>query len=313
MTRYLKCLTRRSFVTFAELTRIMLPVMLAVRIGEEFGLSQMLGRVLAPLMALVGLPAEAGIVWAVCLLTGIYGGIGAYLGLLPELSLNVGEHSVLCAMMLFAHALPLEQAIVRRAGASFALTSALRIGAALVYGAAVAWICDLTGALSAPLDLAWLAAAPADPGWGPWILSTARALVSMLGVILILFVALDALEALGFLRWLTALLEPALRGIGLDPRLAPMTTIGLVLGLAYGGGLIIQATRDDRFGPRSRFLALACLSLAHSLVEDTALMLAIGADIWVVLVGRLVFTLAVVAALARILDRLPARAWGQAS
>ncbi|MDJ0947660.1 MAG: nucleoside recognition domain-containing protein [Alphaproteobacteria bacterium] len=305
MTRYLTALTRRSLSTFADLVRIMLPVMIAVRVGEEFGLSQMLGLVLGPVMSLVGLPPEAGIVWATSLLVGLYGGIGAYLGLLPALDLTVGQHSVLCAMMLFAHAIPIEQAIVRRAGASFTITTLLRVGAALLYGALVAWICGLTQALSTPLELAWLTGELETPGWTSWALATARSLASVLGIIILLFVALDALDRIGATRWITRLLEPVLRAIGLDSRLAPITTIGLLLGLTYGGALVIQSTRDRRFSPRARFLALSCLSLSHALIEDTALMLALGADVWVVLVGRVAFTLAVVAVLARILDRLP--------
>ena len=310
MTRYLKSLTQRSLTTFAELTRIMLPVMAVVRLGEEFGLSATLGHLLGPVMGLVGLPPEAGVVWAVALLTGLYGGISAYVALLPQLSLTAAEHSVLCAMLLMAHAIPVEQAIVRRAGASFAITSLLRIGGALVYGAAVAWICDVTGALSAPVDLAWLSPSSQDPGWLSWIVATTRSLASMLGVIVVVFIVLDVLEILGVMRWLAGMLEPLLKGIGLDPRLAPLTAIGLILGLSYGGGLIIQSTKDHRSSPRARFLALACLSLSHSLIEDTALMLALGADIWIVLVGRIVFTLAVVATLARILYRMPQSAYG---
>jgi hypothetical protein len=40
------------------------------------------------------------------------------------------------------------------------------------------------------------------------------------------------------------------------------------------------------------------LSLSHSLIEDTVIMLALGADIWVVLVGRVVLTLIIMMLLA---------------
>ena len=68
--------------------------MLLVRIGEQFGLSDGLAALLAPVMQLAGLPAETGIVWAVTILTGIYGGAGVYLSLLPALDLTVAQHSI---------------------------------------------------------------------------------------------------------------------------------------------------------------------------------------------------------------------------
>lgn len=306
MKSYLKNLARRSLESFTSLMKIMLPVMIVIRIGEEFGLSETLGTGLAPVMQLVGLPAETGIVWATALLTGLYGGIGAYIALFPQMDLTVAQGSILCAMMLFAHAIPLEQAIVRRAGASFLLTSCLRIGGALVYGTGVAWICGLSDSLSAPLELGWLPDLGDDPGWNAWAFSTAASLASIFAIIVVLFIGLDLLEKLGIMRRITAAIAPALHAIGLDARLAPLTTIGLLLGLTYGGALIIQATKEQDFTPRAKFLALSLLSLSHSLIEDTALMLALGADVWIVLVGRLVFTLTLVALLAKTLQL---RAW----
>ncbi len=301
-------LARRSLKTFADLVRIMLPVMILVRIGEEFGLSQMLGRWLGPVMGLAGLPAEAGLVWAVCLLTGLYGGVGAYLTLLPEIEPSVAQHSILCAMMLTAHAIPVEQAIVRKAGASFLLTSALRVGVAFAFGVAAAWVLTGTDSLSAPLQPVWLAAGFAEPGWAAWATATAKSLVSIFAILTALLILLDVMNATGLTGRITGLLEPLLRLIGLEPRLAPVTTIGLLMGLAYGGALIIQAMKQQTFAPRARFMALACLSLLHGLIEDTALMLAIGADIRVILFGRIVFTLAVIAAMARMLNREPVMA-----
>ncbi len=301
MKAYVKNLTRRSLGSFIALVKIMLPVMIVIRVGEEFGLSEGLGTWLAPVMALTGLPPEAGIVWATSMLTGLYGGVGAYIALAGEMNLNVAQASILCAMLLFAHAIPVEQAIVRRAGASFILTSLLRIGGALVYGAMIAWICDVSGALSEPLKIEWLTGGQVDRSWAAWGWATASSLASIFAIILVLFVALDLLEKLGILRRITTALEPALQSIGLDSRLAPLTTIGLLLGLTYGGALIIQATKEQDFTPRAKFLALALLSLCHSLIEDTGLMLALGGDIWIILVGRVVFSLCIVAVLARVL------------
>jgi hypothetical protein len=303
LSGYLGGLVRRAVRTYSDLVRIMLPVMILVRIGEEFGLSQMLGGWLGPVMGLAGLPAEAGLVWAVCLVTGLYGGVGAYLTLMPELNLTIAQHSILCAMMLTAHAIPVEQAIVRRAGASFMLTSLLRILVAFAYAMAATWFCAATDSLSAPLPPVWLAAGFAEPGWAAWALALARSLVSIFVIIVLLLVLLDGLRATGIMQRSTVLLSPVLRVIGLDPRLAPVTTIGLLMGLAYGGGLIIQAFKEQPYSRNARFLALVCMSLIHGLIEDTALMLAVGADIRIILFGRLVFTLAIVATLALLVNR----------
>jgi len=58
--------------------------------------------------------------------------------------------------------------------------------------------------------------------------------------------------------------------------------------------------RKNNYPKRTLFLSLSWLSLSHSLIEDTAIMLALGADIWVVLVGRVILTLIIIALLARL-------------
>lgn len=299
---YLGELFLRGGRAFLALARIMLPVMVVVQAAQWLGLVEWLGRAMAPAMSLLDLPPEAGIVWVTTLLTGLYGGIAALSGFAPLLELSVGQLSALCAMMLFAHALPIEQAIVRRAGASFWLTSALRVGVALIYGAAVAWASRLSGVLDEPVSLAWLRGSSLvgehDGLWG-WLQSTAFTLAMTFAVIVALLLLLDALARLGITRWITRALTPLLRLSGLDSRVATVTTVGVLLGLTYGGAIIIDEAEKQRFSVRTRFLALAWLSLSHSLIEDTLLMLALGADIWVVLAGRVLVTLGIVALIAR--------------
>lgn len=114
MPAYVRSLALRCLSTFFELLKIMLPVMLLVRLGDIYGLTDALGRGLAPLMGLVDLPAEAGLIWAITILTSLYGGVGAFVSLQPDMQLTIAQVSVLSTLMLFAHALPVEQAIVRR-------------------------------------------------------------------------------------------------------------------------------------------------------------------------------------------------------
>ncbi|MEO0391632.1 MAG: nucleoside recognition domain-containing protein [Pseudomonadota bacterium] len=305
MNDYLKKLGKKSLSTFWELAKIMVPVMVLVRVGEEFGLTDMLGELLVPVVGLVGLPAEAGLVWAITLLTGTYGGMAAYLSLMPGMEMSVAQHSILCAMMLIAHAIPVEAAIIQRAGANFLITSLIRIFGALLFGFITWQLCQATGWLQEPLELLWAPDLGGETGWADWAMATAQSMGTILAIILVLFVVLDGLEKIGVIRWFTRALEPLLKIIGIDPRLAPATTIGLLLGITYGGGLLIQAANEHPVGPKAKLLALSLLSLSHGIVEDTLFFLAFGADIWVILVGRVAFTLVFIVIMAWLLRIWP--------
>lgn len=308
MLNYPATVARRSWRMFITVTKIMLPVMIVVQIAQVYGLVDWVGHWIAPAMAMLHLPPEAGIVWATTLLTGIYGGIASMSSLSSTLDLTSAQLSALCAMMLFTHALPVEQSVVKRAGASFSATAALRIITALVYGGLVSWACYLTDVLNDPVSLDWLRGSDAGTTTTSnsvlsWLQATTFSLGLTLLIIMVLVVALDLLERTGITRRFTAAMMPVLRVSGLSADVAPVTTVGVLLGLTYGGALIIEESAKQNFSARTRFLALSWLSLSHALIEDTLLMLALGADIWIILVGRVLITLLIVAALAKLTNR----------
>lgn len=302
---YVPNLLRRSQRLFVALVKVMLPVMIAVQIAQQLGWVDALGRAIAPAMALLNLPPEAGMVWVTGAFVGVYGAIAVLMSLASSLDMSAGQFSALCAMILFTHSLPVEQAIVRRAGGGSWATTLLRLGAALVYGGAVAWFCQLTGVLSEPISLEWLHGSAAgadtvDASLVTWIRGTVLSLALTFAIIVGLLVLLDVLERTGATRWITTALTPVLRISGLDARATPVTMVGVLLGLTYGGALIIEESEKEHFTARMRLLALAWVSLSHSLIEDTVLFMALGADIWIVLVGRVLLTLLIVAGLAKL-------------
>ncbi|HUH40559.1 MAG TPA: nucleoside recognition domain-containing protein [Castellaniella sp.] len=304
LLNYLKTILSRSTRMFLTIARIMIPVMVIVYIAQRIGLVAWVGHVIAPTMGALGLPPEAGIVWATTILTNIYGGMASLAAFSDGLQMTVAEISALGAMMLFAHNVPTEQSIVRRAGASAFFTGALRIAVGAVYGAGVTWICRAGDWLQQPVALDWMRQDDSLAGQIPdvwtWLWSSVQSLVMIMVVIIFLVCLLDLLERLHITRLITRLLTPVLRVSGVEERAAPLTTVGVLLGLAYGGALIIEAAERENYDARTRLLALSWLSLCHALIEDTVLILALGADIWIILVIRTLVILLVMMALGRL-------------
>ncbi|OZI70729.1 hypothetical protein [Bordetella genomosp. 12] len=303
MLLYLHGVLSRSLRLFLALAKIMLPIMALVQLGQWLGWVDVLGHVFGPVMGWLNLPAQAALIWMASVFVGVYGALAALAGLAGGLDITAGQFSALAAMVLFAHNLPVEQAIVRRAGASFWATAGLRLGAALVYGAAVSWTCHAMGWLSQPMAFEWLQGAEssgAELSLWQWLHGTAVSMALTFVVITGLLILLDVMQRCGLTRALTRALTPVLRWSGLEPQVAPVTMLGVLLGLSYGGALIIEEAQRQQFSARTRFLALSWLSLSHSLIEDTLLLLAVGANIGIVLVGRVALTLLIVAALARL-------------
>jgi hypothetical protein len=101
------------------------------------------------------------------------------------------------------------------------------------------------------------------------------------------------------------LLSPVLKSMGIGREAGTITIVGVTLGLSYGGGLIIHEARSGRIPAKDVFLALTFMGLCHSLIEDTLLMLLLGADISGVLCARMAFSLVFLWILAWTVTRLP--------
>ena len=126
-------------------------------------------------------------------------------------------------------------------------------------------------------------------------------------VILGLLTLMHILKKSGAIDRLNILLEPLLKLLGMSKNAAPITIIGMTLGLAYGGGLIIREAKSKLLTKKDTFLSLSLMGLSHSLIEDTLLMVAIGASLVGILLGRLIFTIIVMFLLIKFINHLSKR------
>ena len=69
---------------------------------------------------------------------------------------------------------------------------------------------------------------------------------------------------------------------------------GLFLGIIFGSGVIISFARDGSLTKRDLTLVLVFLGICHSIIEDTVVFIALGANGWVLISAR--FVLAALAA-----------------
>ncbi len=297
-------LLRDALRTSAELFKIIIPISIATRFLQQWGLVDQLGLLLGPLMELVGLPGQLGLVWATAMITNLYGGMVVFASLAPALDLTVAQVTVLTSMMLVAHGLPVELRIAQKAGTRFRTMALLRIGGALLLG----WLLHLGYQFSGTLQQANQALwnpPPVDPAWGAWILAELRNMVSIFFIILCLMALLRLLKKLGISELLTRLLEPLLALLGIGRAAAPLTIIGMTLGLSYGGGLIIREAQAGVLSKKDIFASIALMGLCHSLIEDTLVMLLLGGHVSGVFWGRLLFSLLVIFLLGRLIRLLP--------
>jgi spore maturation protein SpmB len=195
----------------------------------------------------------------------------------------------------------MEQKIIQLAGPGVVATTLLRVLGGLFYAFLLHLLFAATGWLSSPVSPAWLPIGAA-PDWIVFARGLTETLVTMLVVLVILSWGLELLKVSGLLDVIMKAISPALRLAGLQGEVEHLTAIGLFLGISYGGGLLIRESRNAAISPRQIFLSCVFMGFAHSVIEDTLLVVSLGADLTAVLLGRLLFAVAATAAIAGLLQ-----------
>ncbi len=286
------------------LFKIMIPTLIAIKLLEELGGITLLGQLLAPVMSCVGLPESAGIVWATTLLTNIYTGMLVFITQGMEQQLTVAQVTVLSGMMLMAHGLPVEARIAQKAGIRLSITLILRIGGALLYGYLLHVLYTAGDWLQQPNNLIWQpdslgAASPEPTSVMQWALEQVQGLIAVFAIICVLLTTLKILRIIGFERLINWLLSPLLSLLKIGKEATTITMVGITLGLSFGGGLLIKEAKAGHIAKQDVFSSMALLALCHSIIEDTLLVMLLGAHISGALWLRIAFSLIVISILSR--------------
>ncbi len=290
--------------TSITLFKIIIPISIATKLLQQWGIVDYFGVLIAPIMELIGLPGQMGLVWATAMITNIYGGMVVFASLAPGLNLTVAQVSVLGTIILVAHSLPVEAMVAKKAGARLRATLPIRILGALLIGWILHITYQLTGTLQKP-NQALFNPPAINPTWGSWVAAELRNMVIIFLIIFTLMALLLFLKKIGISAFMTRLLAPVLNLLGISREAAPVTIIGMTLGIAYGGGLIIREAQTGNLSKRDLFASVTLMGLCHSLFEDTLLMVMLGSHLSGILWARLLFSLLAIFLLVKLVKKLP--------
>lgn len=139
-------------------------------------------------------------------------------------------------------------------------------------------------------------------GWGIFNL-----IKQMVVIIIPIMICMEILKDLKILDRLTTKLHWTVKPFGLPQAAVFPLLVGLVLGLSYGAGFIIQAAKDGALTKRDLYLVSLFLVINHSMFEDTLLFAALGANAWLLITFRFVTSVIITLVVSKFVLPVPAK------
>jgi hypothetical protein len=277
---------RKSVEVSWNILVIMIPISLGVTLLQYAGILEHLAWALSPVMRVMSLPGEASLALIAGALINIYAGIAV----MGTLGLDAWSINIIAVMMLICHNLLVESAVQSRTGVSGLTMTVFRIAAALAMGIGLSLLLpeDFKGA-----GAGITAAIASSKGTLTdvvllWFNQTSALTVKVILIIAGINLAIDVMRFFKAFDPAITLLKPLAYINGLPGKASFMWMTGIFFGLAYGAGVLIAEARAGHVDKDSMVRLNLSLGISHSLIEDTALFVAIGASLFWVLVPRMV-------------------------
>ncbi len=292
-----------SYQTILILFRILIPALILVKILDYFGATEYLSALTQPLMAPMGLPDMAGLIWATTMIANIYTGVAVFLALADPAEWTTAQTTCLAMLMLSTHNMVVELRIAQQSGCRLLTQLLFRLFSAVVFCYICYQLFETMQWLQQPAEFLWQAP-PMDETFSGWIIAQTMSLLKIAVVIVVLIALLRLFKKIGVERLLEILLTPIFQIMGLGREAVTITVVGFTLGLAYGGGLLIKEARSGDIEQADVFSSISLLGICHSLIEDTFLVLIIGANLNTVLILRLLLSILVISILVKLVKRM---------
>ncbi|WP_090396393.1 nucleoside recognition domain-containing protein [Natribacillus halophilus] len=285
------------------LAKIIFPITFAVTILSFTPALDWLSAQLAPFMSWIGLPGEAAIPLVLGNALNLYAAIGSIL----SFEFTVKEVFILAVMLSFSHNLFVESAVAVKLGIRMSVVLAVRVGLAIVSAFLINWIWQ-GGSEPAQYGFVSGTGTPEVSGAFDMIVeATSSAALGVLQIAAFVFpimMFIQVMKDLHLLEWFSRKMLPFTRMLGIQPNTSTTLASGVIFGLAFGAGVMIQEARENGVKKKDLYLVFIFLVACHGIIEDTLIFIPLGIPVVPLLIIRVVTAVLLTMAIAYFWNRL---------
>ena len=227
------------------------------------------------------------------ILVNIYAGLAAFASLQAIFDYTIAETTILGLIILIAHSLPIEVAIAKKSRISWVFNLTFRFVNAVIAGKILNLIFTNYNLFNEPNN-SILQVPIKDVSNLEWAISQLQNFFLIFLIIFFIISTINILKTIGIWKYIINTLKIPLSYLGMSEKVANIILIGLTLGISFGGGFLIEESRKNNISKKDILLSLSFLSLCHSIIEDTILIMLLGSHISGILFFRFIYTVIVI-------------------
>jgi hypothetical protein len=274
---------KKGWGSFVWICKIVVPVSFLVALIQWTGWLNQLDFLLHPLMSLINLPAAAALPIVTATVVNFYAAI-AIMAVLP---FSIEQMTLIALFILIAHMLIMEGMIQHKSGFNFVKATLVRIMAAVSTVLVVSQFLGDTGqGVVLPADLTLQT--PFIEILKGWAIDTLGLCGRIFVIIMLVMTLLVSLQTLGWIQYLLKFFRPFMRILGLSNQAVTMWVPAAGFGLLYGGAVIIEEAKKGALTKEELEYLHISIGINHAIVQEIALFLALGLNVFWLLIPRFV-------------------------
>ena len=125
---------------------------------------------------------------------------------------------------------------------------------------------------------------------------------AMAKVVIPLMILLQLLRDYKILEKISKKLLPLSKVLGISKEAMLPLIIGLFIGISYGAGAVKETAEEANLSKKDIFLIGIFLSSCHGFIETTLIFAMIGANIWVITLGRLILAIVLTIVMSKVVN-----------
>ena len=136
------------------------------------------------------------------------------------------------------------------------------------------------------------------------ILGSSSSVLTMAKIIIPLMTVMEILKDSNVLDKISNKISPIAKFLNISNNAIFPLIIGLIFGLSYGAGVIIESAEENNLSKRDLYTLMVFLVACHAVIEDTVLFVVVGASLWFLLGIRLIVAIIITYFASRVLNKI---------